>query len=130
MTQVRRSSLKKKFRQSLRLVFGALPTGIRFAFYRAMVDCDPEPDARLELKIAETEQELEDCFRILHDAYVGSGFMKPDLSGMRIRTDIFNVTYFQFNGSWFRMVAGSDFPQIALTILEFTAGNRLGHMSL
>lgn len=84
MTQVRRSSLKKKFRQSLRLVFGALPTGIRFAFYRAMVDCDPEPDARLELKIAETEQELEDCFRILHDAYVGSGFMKPDLSGMRI----------------------------------------------
>ena len=84
MTQVRRCSLKKKFRQTLRLAFGTLPTGIRFAFYRAMVDCDPDPGARLELKIAETEQELEDCFRLLHDAYVGSGFMKPDPSGMRV----------------------------------------------
>ena len=49
-----------------------------------MVDCDPEPDARLQLKIAETQEELEDCFRILHDAYVGSGFMKPDSSGLRV----------------------------------------------
>jgi GNAT superfamily N-acetyltransferase len=49
-----------------------------------LVDCDPEPDVRLILKIAETQQELEDCFKILHDAYVGSGFMKPDPSGMRI----------------------------------------------
>jgi len=48
-----------------------------------MVDCDPAPDARLVLKIAETQDELEQCFRILHDAYVGSGFMRPDPSGMR-----------------------------------------------
>lgn len=36
------------------------------------------------LKIAETREELEACFRLLHDAYVGSGFMRPDPSGMRI----------------------------------------------
>jgi len=84
MTRVRRSSAKKKIHQGLRKLFGFLPSGIKFAFYRSMVDCDPAPDQRLELKIAETREELEDCFRILHDAYVSSGFMKPDPSGMRI----------------------------------------------
>ena len=49
-----------------------------------MIDCDPAPDPRLELKIAQTPQELQECFRLLHDAYVGSGFMKPDPSGMRV----------------------------------------------
>ena len=49
-----------------------------------MVDCDPHPDARLELKIADTQDELEACFRILHDAYVAVGVMKPDPSGLRV----------------------------------------------
>ena len=84
MIQIHRSSLKKKSRQLFRTVLSVLPSNIRFAFYRSLVDCDPAPDERLELKIAETKQELEDCFRLLHDAYVGSGFMKPDPSGMRI----------------------------------------------
>lgn len=84
MTQVRRSSFRKKSHQIVRKIFGALPAWIKYSIYRSMVDCDPEPDLRLELKIAESKQELEDCFRILHDAYVGSGFMKPDTSGMRI----------------------------------------------
>ena len=35
------------------------------------------------LKIADTKEELEACFRLLHDAYVTSGFQKPDPSGMR-----------------------------------------------
>jgi GNAT superfamily N-acetyltransferase len=38
----------------------------------------------LRLKIAETQDELEACFRLLHDAYVGSGFMQPHASGMRV----------------------------------------------
>jgi GNAT superfamily N-acetyltransferase len=49
-----------------------------------MIDCDPAPDSRLQLKVAETREELEDCFRILHDAYVASGFMKPASSGLRV----------------------------------------------
>lgn len=52
--------------------------------YRSFVDCDPKPDKRLILKIAETKEELEACFKLLHDAYVGSGFMRPDPSGMRV----------------------------------------------
>jgi hypothetical protein len=84
MTQIRRSSFRKRFHLWLRGLFGHLPRSVRFAFYRSMVDCDPAPDARLQLKIADTQEELEDCFHILHDAYVGSGFMKPDPSGLRV----------------------------------------------
>jgi len=68
----------------LRKLFAFLPRPVRFAIYRSFVECDPQPDARLVLKIAETEEELKACFALLHDAYVASGFMKPDPSGMRV----------------------------------------------
>lgn len=84
MATIKRSSLRKKLHGYLRRAFGVLPSSLRFAIYRTMVDCDPAPDSRLELKIADTKEELEACFRILHDAYVASGFMKPDPSGMRV----------------------------------------------
>ncbi|OIP20336.1 MAG: hypothetical protein CO066_02520 [Comamonadaceae bacterium CG_4_9_14_0_8_um_filter_60_18] len=70
--------------QLARRLFSFLPKHARFAIYRSFVQCDPQPDARLVLKIAETREELEACFKLLHDAYVGSGFMKPDPSGMRV----------------------------------------------
>ena len=57
---------------------------MRFGAYRFFVDCDYAPDSRLRLKIAESREELEACFRLLHDAYVGSGFMRPHPSGMRV----------------------------------------------
>jgi len=84
MTGIRQSSLKKRVRQWMRRAFASLPKSTRFAIYRAMIDCDPEPDARLELKVAETREEIEACFKLLHDAYVGSGFMKPAESGLRV----------------------------------------------
>jgi GNAT superfamily N-acetyltransferase len=84
MAGVKRSNFRKKLHQSLRRLINFLPTPSRFAIYRRLIDCDPAPDARLELKIADTQEELEACFRILHDAYVSSGFMKPDPSGMRV----------------------------------------------
>jgi len=68
----------------LRQAFSLLPRRVRFAAYRTFVDCDLNPDPRLRLKIAETRDELEACFRLLHDAYVGSGFMKPHPSGLRV----------------------------------------------
>ena len=84
MSRIKQASARKRFHQFLRRLFSNLPVRWRFAFYRSMVDCEPDPDPRLELKVAETREELEACFRILHDAYVGSGFMKPAPSGMRI----------------------------------------------
>ncbi len=82
--QIKQASLRKRMRMGLRDILSWMPRDLRFGFYRAMIDCDPEPDPRLELKVAETQQELEDCFRILHDAYVASGFMKPSPSGLRV----------------------------------------------
>ncbi|RZJ12829.1 MAG: hypothetical protein EOP39_02640, partial [Rubrivivax sp.] len=81
---IRRSSTKKRLRQFLRGAFGRLPRDLRHAIYRAMIDCDPQPDSRLELKVADTREELEACFQILHDAYVASGFMEPAPSGLRV----------------------------------------------
>lgn len=68
----------------LRSLCAALPRDQRFAIYRSFVDCDPAPSDRLQLKIADTQEELEACFRLLHDAYVEHGFMKPHPSGMRV----------------------------------------------
>lgn len=67
-----------------RTAVGHLPRETRFRLLRRMVDCDPAPDPRLQLGIASGCAELEACFALLHDAYVGSGFMTPDPSGMRV----------------------------------------------
>lgn len=77
-------TIRKLVHQSLRKMIASLPRDMRFAIYRSFVDCDPAPDARLELKIAETRDELVACFSLLHDAYVESGFMQPTPSGMRV----------------------------------------------
>ncbi|GGC96932.1 N-acyl amino acid synthase FeeM domain-containing protein [Undibacterium terreum] len=69
---------------ALRKLSGALPQSKKFSLYRSFARCDPAPNQHLVLKIAETQEELEACFALLHDAYVGSGFMNPDPSGMRV----------------------------------------------
>ena len=75
---------RKLWHQAARALMALLPRDWRFALYRELIDCDPQPDPRLELKIADTQDELEACFRILHDAYVAAGFMQPDPSGLRV----------------------------------------------
>lgn len=77
------ASLRKAWHQGLRKAFSLFPQAIRFAVFRSFVRCDPAPDKSLQLKIAETREELEACFKLLHDAYVGAGFMKPAPSGLR-----------------------------------------------
>jgi GNAT superfamily N-acetyltransferase len=84
MTQIRRSSWRKRLRLLLRRGLAMLPREARFSLFRQLVDCDPTPDPRLTLKIAETREELEACFEILHDAYVAAGFMQPHPSGLRV----------------------------------------------
>ncbi len=77
------ANIRKAWRDGLRKAFSLFPQSVRFAIFRSFVDCDPAPDKRLVLKIAETREELEACFKLLHDAYVSSGFMKPAPSGLR-----------------------------------------------
>lgn len=76
--------LRNLIHHAARKLFSLLPTSRRHNVYRSFVDCDPEPNKRLVLKIADTREELEACFKLLHDAYVSSGFMTPDPSGMRV----------------------------------------------
>jgi GNAT superfamily N-acetyltransferase len=78
------SRLRFLVHQGARKLFAMLPQAKRHSVYRSFVDCDPEPNKRLVLKIADTREELEACFKLLHDAYVSSGFMTPDPSGMRV----------------------------------------------
>lgn len=79
-----RLSVRKSLHELVRKLISWLPQKQRFRIFRSFADCDPAPSPRLQLKIAETKEELEACFAVLHDAYVDSGFMKPDPSGMRV----------------------------------------------
>jgi hypothetical protein len=79
--------LKRRARRMARDLLAALPASLRLSLYRRTVDCEPlpsGPQSRIELKIASTQQELEACFALLHDAYVSSGFMRPHPSGLRV----------------------------------------------
>jgi hypothetical protein len=75
---------RQRLRRAARAAFARLPQRLRFAVCRRLVQCDPRPADDLVVKIAETRAELEACFTLLHDAYVDSGFMRPDPSGMRV----------------------------------------------
>jgi GNAT superfamily N-acetyltransferase len=79
-----RSVLRRSIHLLARHALSALPRHWRFALFRSMVDCDFAPGPDLQLKIADTQEELEACFALLHDAYVGEGFMAPDPSGLRV----------------------------------------------
>lgn len=69
---------------AVRKLFKYLPRQWRFILYRSFFKCDQTLPDNLILKIADTQQEIEECLALLHDAYVGSGFMKPDPSGLRV----------------------------------------------
>jgi GNAT superfamily N-acetyltransferase len=75
---------RRGLNRGLRRAFSWLPQDTRFSLIRRLVHCDPAPPPALELKIAETAEELEACFALLHDAYVASGFMQPHPSGLRV----------------------------------------------
>jgi hypothetical protein len=77
-------SLRRHAHRGVRAALTRLPRALRFAVYRRMIDCDPAPDARLSVHVASQRDELEACFRLLHDAYVASGFMRPHASGLRV----------------------------------------------
>ena len=76
--------LKEITHQAAREALALLPRRKRYRAFRFCAEYDPAPDPRLIVKIAETQEELEACFRLLHDTYVRRGFMQPDPSGLRV----------------------------------------------
>lgn len=77
-------SIRRHGRRLARSALAALPEALRFGLYRRLMNCEPTPREDLVLKIAETQEELQACFALLHDAYVASGFMRPHPSGLRV----------------------------------------------
>ncbi|MDR1853526.1 MAG: hypothetical protein LBR05_01280 [Azoarcus sp.] len=65
-------------------VFDLLPGKLRARAYGQSLRLDKPLPRDFVFKLAQTRQELEACFRLLHDEYVAVGYMKPDPSGMRV----------------------------------------------
>lgn len=83
--RIQSAAMPQKSIRELRRKSVALPprNGHPLAQHSSL-DCNQAPSERLVLKIAESREELEACFAVLHDAYVESGFMKPHPSGLRV----------------------------------------------
>lgn len=64
--------------------FKCVPRKRRFSIYRSFIKCTQTLPENLVLKIADTQEEIEACLKLLHDCYIECGFMKPDPSGMRV----------------------------------------------
>lgn len=77
--------LRKKVRKLIRTNFAKIPDGLRANLERRMfqIHLDGLPKDII-FKLAETKEELEQAFKLLHDSYVREGFMEPKPSGLRI----------------------------------------------
>ena len=65
-----KKTLLRLARQILRPIFYRLPARWRFAAYSRAIRCESELSSKFTFKLAETREELEACFHLLHDAYV------------------------------------------------------------
>ena len=61
-----------------------MPFFLKSRIIRRLIRFPASTDPSLRFKVAETQEELEQAFAILHDAYVADGLMKPHPSGLRV----------------------------------------------
>lgn len=75
----------KNRRNIIRSLASLLPQDLKFSMMRNSVKFKPEDvPSDLVIKIAETKEEFEQAYQILHDSYVEYGYSKPAANGMRI----------------------------------------------
>jgi len=65
-------------------VIDLLPESLCALAYGQTARLDKPLPREFVFKLAQTRQELEACFRLLHDTYVAAGYMRSDPSGMRV----------------------------------------------
>jgi hypothetical protein len=77
--------IRKGIRKLIRTNFNKLPNDLRATLERRMfqIHLDGLPKDVI-FKLAETKDELEQAFKLLHDSYVRAHYMDPKPSGMRI----------------------------------------------
>ncbi len=68
----------------LRQIVSLMPEKMRHEFIRSRIRLGDGAPSHYIFKLAETREELEQAFKVLHDAYVGQGYMDPHPSGMRV----------------------------------------------
>lgn len=71
-------------RAKSRILTKLIPSILRHKLFRRGLNLSIPLSADVEIKIAETQDEFHQAFRILHDSYVDAGFMDPDPSGLRV----------------------------------------------
>jgi hypothetical protein len=74
------------FKKSIyRKILKYLPGTFRYEYMRKHSKINQSwPSPLFEIKIADTEAELAQAYKLLHDSYVQSGFMNPAPTGMRV----------------------------------------------
>jgi ribosomal protein S18 acetylase RimI-like enzyme len=79
-----KSSLKSLGDRLAADAMGLLPKSVRTAIYARRLHLDQPLSKKFVFKLAQTREELEACFHLLHDTYVEAGWMAPDPSGLRV----------------------------------------------
>lgn len=79
-----RPALQSTLRKAVRRFYSCLPRTAKKIFLRRLISLEYDPPSELTFKLAETREELEGAYRILHDSYVAANFMDPHPSGMRV----------------------------------------------
>lgn len=77
-----KKTLKNK-RSLSRIIIGLMPKKNRYQFIRNRINMNAQSVQEMEFKIATTQDELQQAFQILHDAYVEQGYMNSTPSGLR-----------------------------------------------
>jgi hypothetical protein len=78
---------KSKTRRKLPLIrslVAYLPKKLRFMFMRSQLLVPQDLDPKFSFRIAKTQEELSEAYRILQESYIDAGYAKPNKSGMRI----------------------------------------------
>lgn len=68
----------------VRAVFDALPDSLRFSYMRNQLKISKSLDPRFKFRVAKTQEELADAYKILHESYLEKGYTKANETGMRI----------------------------------------------
>jgi hypothetical protein len=68
----------------IRYLLAYLPKKLRFMFIRSQIQVPQDLGAKFSFRIAKTQEELSEAYRILQESYMDAGYAKPNESGMRI----------------------------------------------
>ncbi|MBL7555218.1 MAG: hypothetical protein JNM24_05290 [Bdellovibrionaceae bacterium] len=74
----------RRERPLVRALFDALPDSLRFSYMRNQLKIPKSLDKRFKFRVARTQDELSEAYKILHESYLEKGYTKPNDTGMRI----------------------------------------------